>query len=140
MYGSLSNIKRIKQVSSMIIDGLDLAQNVAKIVVHFISLPDFLTSGETYLIVKMIILMLTEIYITCQPVLLRLPSVLRALQEVWELIRIIYTFRHQVQLPLEYYVRPFSPVCVLVPARIGRSPKANLSLCRIIRPSSREGK
>lgn len=145
MFKMNSNIKRIKQVYSMIIDGLDLTQNIAKIVAHYIPLPDFFTSGETYLIVKIIILMLTEIYITCQPVLYHFTSVLKVMQEVFELIMAIYTLRHHFrthrrETHLGHRVRPLRPICALVPARIGRLPETNSSLCHVIRPSPREGK
>lgn len=145
MFDYNSDIRRIKQVYSTIVDGIDLAQNIAKIVEHFIPLLDFLKSGETYLIVKMIILMLTEIYIYYLPVLPHLPSVLRTLQEVLELINVVYTLRHNFrthrrETHLGHDVRSFRPVCTLVPARIGRLPETIFSLCHVIRPSSREGK
>lgn len=145
MFDYNSNIRRIKQVCSMIIDGLDLTQNIAKIVAHFIPPPVFLTSGATYLTFKIIVLMLTEFYIYFLPVLLHPSLVFRVLQEEFELIGIIYTLRHHVRMyrretHLGHQVRPFLPVCILVPARIGRPPEANSPLCHMVRPSPREGK
>ena len=145
MFDYNDNIRRIQQVCSMIMDGLGLTENIAKIVAHFIPLPVFLTSGATYLTVKIIVLMLTEFYIYFLPVLLHPPLVFRVLQEEFELIGIIYTLRHHVRMyrretHLGHYVQPFHPVCTLAPARVGRPLGISRSLCRVVRPSPREGK
>lgn len=133
MFDYNSDVRRIEQVYYIIVDWIDLAQNVAKIVTHFIPLPDFFTSGETCLIIKIIILMLTEIYINWPMIFSCLSFILKVLRREWRLTKIIvYTPGH--------HVRPLRPVCVLPAARIGRPPEANSPLCHMVCPSSREGK
>lgn len=144
MNGRMNNIEKVEQIISIIIKWLELGQNCLKIANHFVPFPDFLTSGKTYLTAKIIITMLAEIYISVQINLPYLPLVLRTMQNGWKQTRFICSLRHYVRIyprksNLGHHVRSFLPVCVLIPARIGRLPETNSSLCRVIRPSPREG-
>ena len=145
MNGRMNNIEKVEQIISIIIKWLELVQNCLKIAAHFIPLPDFLTSGETYLIAKIIITILAEIYISVQMSLPYLPLVLRRVQNGWKQTRVICSLRHHVRAKrrktkLRHHVRRPRPVSVLPVARMGRQPKTKLPLCRIIRPSPREKK
>ncbi len=127
------NTKATEQIASLLINWIEIVSILSKIAAHFILFPDFLTAGEIYLIAKITVWMLAEIYMNWPMIFPCLSFLLKVLQGGWRLTEII------VHTP-GHHVRPFLPVCILVPARIGRLPEANSPLCHMVRPSSREGK
>ena len=120
-------VRDAERIVSAVIEFLDPVQKGFGIMSNFVPLPNYLTSGETFLAIKFMVLILVEIYIFGVFLLHRMQQ---------ERLKSAVNKAHWVG----HDVRPFLPVCILGSARIGRPPEVNLSLCHVIYPSPREGK
>ena len=122
-----SKVKFIEHCAKNVLNALDVVQNIFSFIGLFFELPDYLTSGSTLLAVKIMVLLLAQVYILGMLLLRRMQR------------ERLKSAAHEVRW-FGHHVRPFCPVCILVSARIGRRPETNSLLCRVIRPSPREGK
>lgn len=74
------NTKATEQIASLLINWIEIVSICTKIAAHFTLLPDFLTAGEIYLIAKIIVWMLAEIYINWSVIFLCLSFLLKVLR------------------------------------------------------------
>jgi len=116
-----------ERIVSAVIEFLDPMQKGFGIISNFIPVPNYLTSSDTFLAIKIIILLLAQVYILGMLLLHRMQRE-----------RLVSTANGSRWLG--HHVRSLRPVCVFPAARIGRPPEANSPLCHMVCPSSREGK
>ena len=122
-----SKVKFIEHCVKNVLSALDVVQNIFSFIGLFFEFPDHLISGGTFLSIKIMVLLSAQVYILGMLLLHRMQR-----ERLMSTANEARWFGHDV--------RSFRPVCTLVPARIGRLPETNFSLCHVIRPSSREGK
>lgn len=127
MYDFSKKVGDAERIVSAVIEFLDPMQKGFGIISNFIPVPNYFTSGDTFLAIKIMILLLAQVYILGMLLLRRMQR-----ERLKSAANEARWFGHDV--------RPFPPACVLVPARIGRPSKVNSSLFHLVRPSPREGK
>lgn len=116
-----------ERIVSAVIEFLDPMQKGFGIISNFIPVPNYLTSSDTFLAIKIMILLCAQVYILGLLLLHRMQR-----ERMKSVANEARWFGHDV--------RSVRPICFLPIARIGRPSKINPFVCRIIRPSPREGK